>query len=314
MGTAPTRRGSDGTRRIVRGSILLAVGIWVAATPEVAALPQGPGALPRPARRAPAARAAARVRGTRPARPSPGVSYRKALVGRTPAHVVQVDLRREGIRVSAALTEWGIGGRESWPRFIARTRPTAAITGTYFDTVTCIPVGSMMICGQQVHRGGVRTALAITREGAARFVASRNGLPYDWQRYETLIHAGPRLLTAGRMTLYPKAEGFRDRALFARKPRVAVGLTKSDKLLLVAVSRPIYLRDLARVMRALGAQNAMALDGGGSTGIYYRGKSFAVPRRKLTNLLVVYETEDTYLRSARQLAPSLRDTLLTRPQ
>jgi exopolysaccharide biosynthesis protein len=236
------------------------------------------------------------------------------MIGRTPAHVVQVDLRREGLRVSAALTEWGIGGRESWARLIGRTRPAAAITGTYFDTATSIPVGSLMIGGHRVHRGGVRTALAITRDGTAAFVTSRVGLPGNWQSFDMLMHAGPRLLSAGKVTLYPKAEGFRDRAIYARKPRAAVGLTKSGKLLLVAVARPIYLRDLARIMGALGARDAMTLDGGGSAGLYYRGKSYVAPRRKLTNLLVVYETEDHYLRSARQLAPALREMLITQPR
>jgi hypothetical protein len=160
----------------------------------------------------------------------------------------------------------------------------------------------------------VRTALAITREGAALFVTSRSSLPPDWQRFETLIYAGPRLLSGGQVTLYPKAEGFRDRAIYARKPRTAVGVTKRGKLLLVAVARPIYLRDLARVMRALGARDAMALDGGGSAGLYYRGKSRVVPRRSLTNLLVVYDTEELYVRFSSQLAPGLSGVLIRRPR
>ena len=242
--------------------------------------------------------------------PASAIGYRRVWVARTVAHVVQVDLRRQGLRVSVALTEWGIGGREPWSRFIARTRPTAAITGTYFDVATCVPVGSLVIGGIPVHRGQVRTALGITHTGEAAFLSCRGGMSRDWRQYDALIHAGPRLLSKGRVTLYPRAEGFRDRRIYERKPRAAVGLTRSGKLLLVAVTRPIYLRQLAALMRGLGARDAMALDGGSSAGLYYRGHSYVVPRRCLTNLLVIYDTEQHYLRAAKQLAPAVREVLI----
>jgi Phosphodiester glycosidase len=252
------------------------------------------------------------ARKARRATSSPGsaIGYRRVWVARTPAHVVQVDLRRQGLRVSVALTEWGIGGREPWARFIARTRPTAAITGTYFDVASSVPVGSLVISGIPVNRGRVCTALGINRAGEAAILSCRGGMSRDWRQYDSLIHAGPRLLSRGRMTLDPRAEGFRDRRIYERKPRAAVGLTRSGKLLLVAVTRPIYLRQLAAVMRGLGARDAMALDGGSSAGLYYRGHSYVVPRRCLTNLLVIYDTEAHYLRAAKQLAPAVREVLV----
>jgi hypothetical protein len=248
---------------------------------------------------------------TAPARAAgSAVNYRKVIVGRTPAHVVQVDLSRRDVRVSVALAEAGIGDQESWSRFIARTRPAAAITGTYFDTATAIPIGSLVIHGTPVHWGQFRSALGITRENEAAFLTARGGKSADWERYQALIHAGPRLLTSGKTTVNPRAEGFRDPAIFQRKQRAAVGLTRSGKLLLVAVHRPIYLRDMAYIMGKLGARDAMALDGGCSTGLYYRGKSYVVPRRSLTNLLVIYESEASYMRNAKQLAPAVRDLLV----
>jgi exopolysaccharide biosynthesis protein len=41
-------------------------------------------------------------------------------------------------------------------------------------------------------------------------------------------------------------------------------------------------------MLALGAVNAMCMDGGSSTGLYYAGKSYQVPTRVMTNVLMVY--------------------------
>jgi exopolysaccharide biosynthesis protein len=41
-------------------------------------------------------------------------------------------------------------------------------------------------------------------------------------------------------------------------------------------------------MQSLGAYNAMCMDGGSSAGLYYAGKSYQVPRRVMTNVLMVY--------------------------
>jgi hypothetical protein len=92
----------------------------------------------------------------------------------------------------------------------------------------------------------------------------------------------------------PRTEGFRDPALFRPNPRTAIGLTARNKLLLVAVTRSIYLSDLARVLKELGAVDAVSLDGGSSTALWYRGKYPATPRRALTHIIAVYESEYAY--------------------
>jgi exopolysaccharide biosynthesis protein len=52
---------------------------------------------------------------------------------------------------------------------------------------------------------------------------------------------------------------------------VAVGLTSKNELLLVATRQPVTLARWARTLRALGARDALNLDGGASTGLFYRG-------------------------------------------
>jgi uncharacterized protein YigE (DUF2233 family) len=118
-----------------------------------------------------------------------------------------------------------------------------------------------------------------------------------------MIRSGPRLLQNGRSVLWPAGEGFRDPGLFVRKRRAAVGITASGKVLLVATNRPILLRTLAEHVRRLGAVDAMALDGGSSAGLYHRGKSWVVPSRRLTNLLVVYDSAASYRRAQPRLTP-----------
>src|SRR5205085_2452745 len=71
------------------------------------------------------------------------------------------------------------------------------------------------------------------------------------------------------------------------------------------VARPIYLRQLARLMRSLGCRNAIALDGGSSSAMFYRGRFAARPRRSLTNLLVVYDSSNAYHRALGRLAPGV---------
>jgi exopolysaccharide biosynthesis protein len=132
----------------------------------------------------------------------------------------------------------------------------------------------------------VGTALTFGAGNRVRFC--RGHLTIAAPELQTVLRAGPRLIDQGRISLMPAVEGFRDPSILARKPRAAVGLTRKNKLLLVAVTKPVYLREMARVMVALGAYDAMCMDGGSSTGLYYAGKSYQVPRRVMTNVLMVY--------------------------
>ncbi len=217
---------------------------------------------------------------------TPGVAYRKQAVGSVTAHIVQVDLNRADVQVTVGVANGGIGRCETWSRIIGRLRPTAAITGTYYDPATFIPVGTIIANGIGVHQGMIGTALTFSGDNRARFIRGR--LPLSTMGLATVLRAGPRLVDQGRVSLMPSVEGFRDPSIFVRKPRAAVGLTGQNKLLLVTVTKPVYLREMARVMLSLGAYNAMCMDGGSSAGLYYAGKSYQVPRRVMTNVLMVY--------------------------
>ncbi|MGV3724753.1 MAG: phosphodiester glycosidase family protein, partial [Actinomycetota bacterium] len=166
----------------------------------------------------------------------------------------------------------------------------AAITGTYFCTASSLPVGLIKVRGKTIYRGGIGTALAFSPGKGAIIQTCKPGVGYDWSGYETVLRAGPRLVTNGQRTLFPEAEGFKDPAVFARKPRTAVAITHEGKLLFVAVQKPVLLRTLADALRKLGAKDAMCLDGGGSTALYYKGKTLVKPGRPLTNLLVAYDS------------------------
>ncbi len=99
------------------------------------------------------------------------------------------------------------------------------------------------------------------------------------------IGAGPSLLPE----LMLVKEGFVDNdkkrdALGSKQPnaRIAVGITRDGSVVLVMVAQKpsasansgVSLPALADLMKTLGADKAMNLDGGSSSSLYYKGKTF----------------------------------------
>src|SRR5665213_2055278 len=109
----------------------------------------------------------------------------------------------------------------------------------------------------------------------------------DFADAREAIGAGPRLVTDGRITVDPAAEGFRDpKILYLSAARSAVGLTRDGTTMILATSGGT-IREMAAVMLGLGAYQAMALDGGASSGLWLRGTYVTPPGRPLSNALLV---------------------------
>ena len=122
-----------------------------------------------------------------------------------------------------------------------------------------------------------------------------------------IVGGGPRLLAGGRIRVRAAAEGFSPLSapwfygsfVAARHPRTLAGLRSDGTLLLVAVdgrragwSAGVTLPEAARVMRTLGARDALNLDGGGSTAMTVRGRVISRPsdptgERPVSDALVV---------------------------
>lgn len=233
------------------------------------------------------------------------VAYQKMKVGHTWAHVVTVNMSDNNVKVTAAISRQGRGSSERFSSIISRTRPKAAITGTFFDTRSLLPIGDIAVDGRLIHSGYLRAAICVSPDNKAAIADRPKGRASKWDGYETVVSGGISLVRSGKIALTPRSEGFRDQALFKPNRRTAVGVTQSGKLLMVAVNRNIYLKDLAHVMIKLGSRDAIALDGGSSSALYYSGKSLTCPARKLTNILMVYDDRDTYRQARNQLAPTV---------
>jgi exopolysaccharide biosynthesis protein len=244
-----------------------------------------------------------------------------------PTHVVTVNLNDPRIRVSVNTARGGIGHSERLSSMVHRLMPAAAITGTFFDNATLLPVGDIVAGGKQIYRGPAGTGFAVRADNSVTFQPRNWGRTYDWSDFETVLCTGPTLLRGGGNALFPIAEGYKDPSLWALRPRTAVGLTRHNKLLLVSVNRPIHLRNMRNILSKMGAVEAVGLDGGSSSGLYAGGAIRVRPGRSLTNVLTVYrvkqpsmyvvqrlETErDTRLAALLKLAPpaktALADTL-----
>src|SRR4051794_16359810 len=72
------------------------------------------------------------------------VNYTKVRMLGTPAHVVTVNLNDPEVRVSVAMARSSTGC-ETFRSVLRRTRPAAAITGTYFATDSFWPVGDIVV-------------------------------------------------------------------------------------------------------------------------------------------------------------------------
>jgi len=123
-----------------------------------------------------------------------------------------------------------------------------------------------------------------------------------------LITNGPILVQRGcKYVPIPREE--LDSALWARHPRTAVGVTASGKVLLAVVDgrRPdsvgMTFSELADLMLELGAEEAMALDGGGSSEMIVDKKIVNVPsdgaERRINNALLVISQLPVYVNGKR---------------
>jgi hypothetical protein len=92
------------------------------------------------------------------------------------------------------------------------------------------------------------------------------------------IQGGPLLVRDGKIDIPYEWEGFTHAFFRVRTARSAIGITRSGKILFVAVdgrgrqSTGMNLRELAGLMQSLGAETAMNLDGGGSSTLVVGGR------------------------------------------
>lgn len=124
----------------------------------------------------------------------------------------------------------------------------------------------------------------------------------SWNDVVEAVGGGPLLIRGGQVYIDASQERFKSDMSSTRHPRTAAGVDDHGGLLLVTVdgrqsiSQGAALSELARVMKNLGAVDALNLDGGGSTAMSVRGVSVNSPceglERPVANALVLYAQPD----------------------
>lgn len=101
--------------------------------------------------------------------------------------------------------------------------------------------------------------------------------PADFGRYPNILGAGPLLLQNRQIVLDAKGEQFSDAFIQQFAIRSSIGTTATGTLILAAIhnrlgGRGPNLTETAQLMQQLGANDALNLDGGSSTGLYLGGQ------------------------------------------
>lgn len=121
------------------------------------------------------------------------------------------------------------------------------------------------------------------------------GTTPDWKNVKHIISGGPYLVKNSEVFVDMTAQ--RLGSVGGKNPRTAIGYTKDNRMIMVAVdgregsSVGMTLVQLGGFMKSLGCVNAMNLDGGGSTVMYVNGQVVNKPQVRggitISNALVL---------------------------
>ncbi|MER3494843.1 MAG: Tat pathway signal sequence domain protein [Mastigocladus sp. ERB_26_2] len=187
-------------------------------------------------------------------------------------------------------------GDEEFSKMVARHHATVVTSGTFFAKTGKKTVMSNMVAGGRFLKyskwENFGTTLGLRAGNKPEMITARvDGKP-KWKEHWFSITCGPRLLRHGKIWLKPKLEGFKDPHVLGVATRVAIGYPASGKkLILVNFNDRLTLEQEAKAMRAMGCYEAMNLDGGTSRGFAAHGNILVPARRRLTNVIVVYDAK-----------------------
>jgi hypothetical protein len=200
--------------------------------------------------------------------------------------LVVVNLENPKVRVLPVLPLNAFKKGAQFNTLVAGSSAVAVLNAGHFHPRTFSPVGDIIYNGRYIAFGRLRTGLAITKNNEAKLWLR----PYapSSKSLETLIGTGPLLVYNREINPVPKAEGYSDPAIWGRAARTAVGILSTKKLVFVSTREKLTLRELGKVMKALGSRDAIALDGGSSVGFAWRGQVMIHPKRKIAFGVGVY--------------------------
>lgn len=156
-----------------------------------------------------------------------------------------------------------------------------------------IPAG-----GYVIHIGNkesTRTRFKIGDSVEYKIEYELNGQPLIANTIEYAIGAGPKLITKGKYDVNYERDGFTSEKIKSmRSSRSFIGINKNGAVIM-GTTPSASISELAKALISLGLTDAMNLDGGASSGLYYNGKYITKPGRLISNAIVIVKrsTETT---------------------
>lgn len=225
---------------------------------------------------------------------SPHIRRTWGVIGGVGVNVVTVNPAARSVRIMPGFAadadpQRGYFPFESFRDIVERYKPRVAINGTYFHLANGQPTGSIVRYNTFLYQGQCGTAINFFEDGGIDFRFPDQPGGYSFRNVQHAICTGPTLVRNTCLYLHPEQEGFYDPGVLGVARRSAIGLTCSEKVVLVTVHTPISLNKLAHIMIRLGCRHAANLDGGSSSALYSNGRYVTIPQRKLSNVILVYD-------------------------
>lgn len=213
-----------------------------------------------------------------------GISYsQRAWPGAVPMQVaiVEVDLKTQGLSIAVSggdASDTSEYRSKTTSTYLRESGAVVAINGGYFGPVVAVEGQAQDAQGFAKSNGRVVSpAATLETAGVAKAVVCFDRKQVQIlatlacpDRFANGLAAGPLLVQAGDVKVDPKN--------LTRHPRSALGVNATgDRLWLVTIdgrqkgySEGASFAETALILQALGAANAINLDGGGSTALVYR--------------------------------------------
>ena len=126
---------------------------------------------------------------------------------------------------------------------------------------------------------------------------SKPAAALKWDHIRTTVGAGPTLIKDGKILADGAAEGFREDDLIKAPAilRSFIGVTK-DNVLIMATVQLVSIAELAEIAQKLNLVQAINLDGGLSSGLYFHDQYLTGPFREITDAIVITKLKEAPVR------------------
>ncbi|HEX7931411.1 MAG TPA: phosphodiester glycosidase family protein [Sphingomicrobium sp.] len=203
------------------------------------------------------------------------VRYIHSPVGPWAINVLEIDLGRCNRAVAVKGGESATGRTRTTALLgdlSKRERVVGGVNADFFSLANGTPEGLLVVDGRMLTPPGRQPVLAFDSSGVPHIdVFTQEGMALlPFQPLEA-VGGRPRLLRDS--LIVAEVDTFGKASFFGRNPRTAAGIARGGKRLILAVvdgrqkpySDGMSLRETAALMQALGARDAINLDGGGSS-------------------------------------------------